>query len=97
MTAITIEVVYASLERQTIVQLEVDSSSNVRQAIDASGVLQTHPEIDLEHASVGVWNKVVTLDAGLSDGDRVEIYRPLLADPKVVRRRRAKEATTRKC
>jgi putative ubiquitin-RnfH superfamily antitoxin RatB of RatAB toxin-antitoxin module len=96
MPAISVEVVYALGDQQTIARLELVSTSTVRQAITASGILQAHPEIDLERASVGIWSKVVTLDDALTDGDRVEIYRPLIADPKVVRRRRANEGNSRK-
>lgn len=96
MPAISVEVVYALADQQTIARLELVSTSTVRQAITASGILQAHPEIDLERASVGIWSKVVTLDDALTDGDRVEIYRPLIADPKVVRRRRANEGNSRK-
>lgn len=96
MPAISVEVVYALADQQTIARLELVSTSTVRQAITASGILEAHPEIDLERASVGIWSKVVTLDDALTDGDRVEIYRPLIADPKVVRRRRANEGNSRK-
>ena len=96
MPMISVEVVYALSDHQTIVQLQLDSKSTVRQAISASGVLQAHPEIDLERTNVGIWSKSATLDDGLHNGDRVEIYRPLIADPKIVRRRRAKEASSRK-
>jgi putative ubiquitin-RnfH superfamily antitoxin RatB of RatAB toxin-antitoxin module len=60
----------------------------VRAAIDASGVLALHPEIDLAHAKTGVYGKLVSLDAPLADHDRVEIYRPLIVDPKLARQRR---------
>ncbi len=96
MSAIRVEIVYALSDHQTIAQLELDSTSTVRQAISASGILQAHPEIDLERASVGVWSKRVSLEDGLVDGDRVEIYRPLTADPKTIRRRRAGESVGRK-
>ena len=96
MPTINVEVVYAFSDHQTIVQLQLDSTSTVRQAIGASGILQTHPQIDLERASLGIWSKRVKLEGGLLDGDRVEIYRPLIADPKVIRRRRAGEAASRR-
>jgi putative ubiquitin-RnfH superfamily antitoxin RatB of RatAB toxin-antitoxin module len=96
MPAISVEVVYALSDRQTIVRLQLDSRSTVRQAISASGVLQAHPEIDLEQVSVGIWSRATTLDGGLMNGDRIEIYRPLIADPKITRRRRAGEAAVRK-
>ena len=96
MAAICVEVIYALPNRQSIVRLELDSVSNVRQAIHASGILHAYPEIDLEHVSIGVWSKSATLDTGLSNGDRVEIYRSLIADPKAVRRQRANEARSGK-
>jgi hypothetical protein len=96
MPEISVEVVYAFSDRQTIVHLQVNSASTVRQAIEGSGVLQAHPEIVLEQASIGIWSKRVKLEDGLLDGDRVEIYRPLIADPKVIRRRRAGEAASRR-
>jgi len=96
MAMVCVEVVYGVVDQQTIVKLELDSASTVRQAIDASGILQTHPEIELERARVGIWSKLVALEDGLMDGDRIEIYRPLIADPKAVRRRRAREAKPRK-
>ena len=93
MPVISVEVVYALADRQTIVRLRLDSMGTVRQAIKASGILRTHQEIDLEQASIGIWSKAVTLDDGLREGDRIEIYRALAADPKTIRRRRAREAT----
>ncbi len=96
MPAISVEVVYALSDRQTVVQLQLEPTSTVQQAISASGILQTHPEIDLERASVGIWSRATTLDGGLIHGDRVEIYRPLIADPKIIRRRRAGEAVSSK-
>jgi putative ubiquitin-RnfH superfamily antitoxin RatB of RatAB toxin-antitoxin module len=95
MPKICVEVVYALTDHQTIVQLQLNAASNVRQAIGASGILQAHPDIDMELASVGIWSKRVTLEDVLRDGDRVEIYRPLIADPKTIRRRRAREAGPR--
>ncbi len=63
----------------------------MRECLIASGILQVHPEIELDAANVGIWSKRVMLDTVVRDGDRVEIYRPLVADPKQVRRRRARE------
>ena len=62
--------------------------ATVRAAIDASGVLALHPEIDLAQAKTGVFGKLAPLDAPLADHDRVEIYRPLIVDPKLARQRR---------
>lgn len=96
MPQIKVEVIYALADHQTIVHVQLDLRSTVRQAIDASGILHAHPEIDLEHTTVGIWSKSASLDDSLLDGDRVEIYRPLIADPKIVRRRKAGDATSRK-
>jgi uncharacterized protein len=85
-----IEVAFAAADRQEVVALKVALGATVREAIIACGVLRIFPEIDLARHRVGVFGKLVAPDAPLRDGDRVEIYRPLLADPKDVRRRRAK-------
>ena len=61
--------------------------ATVKDAIERSGILKQFPEIDLEQQKVGVFGKVCKLDAVLADGDRVEIYRPIICDPKAVRRR----------
>jgi putative ubiquitin-RnfH superfamily antitoxin RatB of RatAB toxin-antitoxin module len=79
---------YADSDRQLWLRLEVPDGSSVEQAIQQSGILQRFPEIDLGSQKVGVFGKFAKLDAPLNDGDRVEIYRPIIADPKTVRRRR---------
>lgn len=89
---ISIEVVYALPEKQTILSLQVDEGTNVERAILSSGIQQHYPEIDLSQNKVGIWNKVSKLSDLLREGDRVEIYRPLIADPKEVRKRRAEKA-----
>jgi hypothetical protein len=86
---VRIEVVYALPLEQDTTSLEVSSGTTLREAITCSGVLGRRPEIDLGTARVGVWGRSASLDGVLLDGDRVEIYRPLQADPKEVRRRRA--------
>lgn len=88
---LTIEVVYALPELQTLLTVTLPAGSTVAQAIEQSGVLARHPELDLSLHKVGIFAKVTALDTVLRDHDRVEIYRPLLADPKEVRRRRAAE------
>ena len=93
---INVEVVYAANAQQKIVRLKVDDDCTVQSAIDRSGLLQMYPEIDLAANKVGVWNKLSKLDAVLRDLDRVEIYRPLIADPKEVRKRRAAEGKAMK-
>jgi putative ubiquitin-RnfH superfamily antitoxin RatB of RatAB toxin-antitoxin module len=92
MTADTIivEVVYALPAHQTVRRLQVRADSTVREAIEQSGVLERHPEIDLAHAAVGIHGRRLPLDTALRAEDRVEIYRPLTADPKEARRRRAR-------
>ena len=85
---IEVAVVYALPAAQTVVRLRVAAQFTVEQAIRRSGILQTHAEIDLSSARVGVYGKLVRMDAPLNAGDRVEIYRALTVDPKDARRRR---------
>jgi hypothetical protein len=95
--SIHVEVVYAQARRQELVELQLPSGSTVKQALEASGLLQKHPEIDFAKANkVGVFGKLTKLDAALRDRDRVEIYRPLIADPKEIRRKRAEEGKVMK-
>ncbi|MFC3193544.1 RnfH family protein [Marinicella sediminis] len=84
-----VEVIYATLEEQKLFLVHLPKPATIQQSIEASGVLQHHPEIDLAKMKVGVFSQVKSLDHQLRDGDRVEIYRPLIADPKEVRRQRA--------
>lgn len=90
-TAIEVEVVFALSERQPILRVQLAEGATVEDAIRASGVLETFPEIDLSRNKVGIFSKLVKLDETVRDRDRVEIYRPLIADPKEVRRKRAEE------
>jgi uncharacterized protein len=69
-------------------RIDLCAGATVRDAIDASGVLKVHPEIDLSTHKVGVFGRAKPLDAALADFDRVEIYRGLLVDPKMARQRR---------
>lgn len=94
--SLSVDVVYALRERQELVSLRLPEGATVQQAIEASGLLQRFPEIDLGQNKVGVFSKLSRLDAPLRDRDRVEIYRPLIADPKEVRRRRAEEGKAMK-
>ncbi|WP_333839328.1 RnfH family protein [Pelomicrobium sp.] len=93
---LTVEVVYAMPHLQRLKQITVPPGTTVQQAIERSGILQDFPEIDLTKNKVGVFGKLSRLDAPLNDRDRVEIYRPLIADPKEVRRRRAEAIGRRK-
>ena len=89
MAEIRVEVCYALPDRQFLEALRVEEGTTLRQAIEQSGLLRKAPEIDLASARVGVYGKLKTHDTILRDRDRVEIYRPLIADPKDARRRRA--------
>ncbi|MFH1605211.1 MAG: RnfH family protein [Pseudomonadota bacterium] len=82
-----VELVYALAQKQVLRVLDMPPGTTVQDAIEASGLLQRFPQIELSR--VGVWGKPVTPNTRLRDRDRVEIYRPLIADPKEVRRRRA--------
>lgn len=84
-----IEVAYATPQKQVILESEVDIGTSVREVIRLSGIQRHFPEIDIETSYFGVFGKAVKDDFELSEGDRIEIYRPLIADPKEVRRQRA--------
>ncbi|TSA20376.1 MAG: RnfH family protein [Betaproteobacteria bacterium] len=93
----TVEVVYPQPLQQAVTQVELPDGATVFDAIERSGFLRDYPEIDLSGANkVGIWNKLAKLDAVVRDHDRVEIYRPLIADPKEVRRKRAEEGKVMK-
>ncbi|GAB53442.1 RnfH family protein [Atlantibacter hermannii] len=89
---ITVEVAYALPEKQYLRRVTLDAGATVEQAIAASGLLALRTDIDLAKNKVGVYSRPVKLTDALSDGDRVEIYRPLIADPKELRRQRAEKA-----
>jgi len=80
-------VAYADKFKQVWLKLEVPDESTVRQAIEHSGLLKQFPEIDLDNQKVGIFGKLTKLDAKLEDGSRIEIYRPITADPELVERR----------
>lgn len=89
---IQIEVVYGLAHKQKLLLLHVSAGVSVEQAIIESGMLTLFSEIDLKENKVGIWNKAVKLSQTVQDLDRIEIYRPLIADPKEVRKRRAEKA-----
>jgi hypothetical protein len=93
---IHVEVVYALQDRQKAVSVQLSQGACVREAVERSGLLAEFPEIDLATNKFGIWNKLAKADAVLRDKDRVEIYRPLIADPKEVRRQRAAEGKVMK-
>jgi putative ubiquitin-RnfH superfamily antitoxin RatB of RatAB toxin-antitoxin module len=100
---INVEVAYALPQKQVLKALTVASGTTALQAIEQSGILQDFPEIDTNSDSIGVFSRVLGTK-GLAEPavyqlqpmDRVEIYRPLIADPKEVRRRRAEEAKAKR-
>ena len=87
-TMLSIEVCYARREAQTVIALGLPAGATVREAIEASGIAARHAELDVATAKVGIFGKLATLDTPLTDLDRVEIYRPLIVDPKLARQRR---------
>jgi putative ubiquitin-RnfH superfamily antitoxin RatB of RatAB toxin-antitoxin module len=89
---IRVEVVYALPERQYVRQVKLATGSSVEQAIEASGLLELRSDIDLASNKVGIYSRPAKLGDMLNEGDRVEIYRPLIADPKELRRQRAEKA-----
>jgi putative ubiquitin-RnfH superfamily antitoxin RatB of RatAB toxin-antitoxin module len=82
-----IGVAYADKFKRTWLKLDVPDGSTVRQAIEHSGLLGQYPDIDLDSQRVGIFGKLSKLEAPVKDGDRVEIYRPITADPETVERR----------
>ena len=91
-----VEVIYALPEKSEIVSLDLAEGSTVMQALEASGLLEKHPEIDVKKNKFGIYAKLAKIDAVLRDRDRIEIYRPLIADPKEVRKQRAAEGKVMK-
>ena len=94
--AITVEVAYAEPDKQEIVVLQVDVGTTAAAAVAQSGIDKNFPALQLEGADLGIFGHPVSSDQVLQEGDRVEIYRPLLIDPKEIRKRRAAEAKERR-
>lgn len=92
----TIEVIYPLPEKQEIFSVKLPEGATVRQAIEACGILEKYPEIDLAKNKLGVFAKLAKPDSVVRHRDRVEIYRPLIADPKEVRKQRAAEGKVMK-
>jgi len=102
-TDIIVEVAYALPEKQVLKQLTVAEGTSALEAVKQSGILALFPEIDIENTTMGIFSQVLGtkgLEAPqsyiLKARDRVELYRPLIADPKEVRRRRAEESKAQK-
>jgi len=93
---ISVEVVFPLAKKQEIFTVKLAEGATVRQAIEVSGVLQKYPEIDLTKNKLGIFAKLTKPDALVRHRDRIEIYRPLIADPKEVRKQRAAEGKVMK-
>lgn len=94
--AIHIQICYARADRQFLLDLTVAPGTTIQQAIQDSGIIQQAPEIDVSVWRVGIYGKLKTLDTILREHDRLEIYRPLIADPKDARRKRAGSKSAKK-
>ncbi len=88
---ITVEVAYALPEKQTLIKLSVRQGTTVGQAIEQSGIREEYPSADT--SDVGIFSRKTTLGQVLRDGDRVEIYRPLIAEPREMRKKRARDGS----
>ena len=93
---IRVEVAYALPEKQYLRKVTLEEGATLEQAIVASGLLELRTDIDLRSNKVGIYSRPAKLTDVVHDGDRVEIYRPLIADPKELRRQRAERATDKK-
>lgn len=92
---IRVEVAYAKPEEQVLISVEVLEGITAQQAIEKSNILELFPEIDLGQGNkIGIFSRPCALNTPLREGDRVEIYRPLIADPKQIRKQRAAEGKT---
>lgn len=93
---LNVEVCYALPQKQLLLPVKLPVGATLQQALEASGILDKYQEIDLKKNKFGIFSKLSKLDAVLREGDRVEIYRPLIADPKEVRKQRAAEGKVMK-
>lgn len=97
MNNINVEIVYAQRGQQKIIRLTMGEGATLRQALEQSGLLTAYPEINIDGGNkTGIWGKLAKADTVLRDRDRVEVYRPLIADPKEVRKQRAAEGKAMK-
>ena len=90
-----VEVAYALADKQSLLTIEVERGATLKDAIEASGILESFKQIDLTKDRVGIFSKFASLDTILQEKDRVEIYRSLVADPKEVRKERAAMVKTK--
>jgi putative ubiquitin-RnfH superfamily antitoxin RatB of RatAB toxin-antitoxin module len=89
---INIEVTYALPEKQFLLSVKVAEGTTIEDAIIASGILTLRSDIDLKKNKVGIYSRPAKLGDVVQEGDRIEIYRPLIADPKELRRKRAEKS-----
>lgn len=94
--SIGVEVIYALPQHQERISLRLPAGTTLQQAIDQSGLADKYPEVDLGRLKTGIYGKLSKADTVLRDRDRVELYRPLIADPKEVRKQRAAEGKVMK-
>lgn len=93
---IHIELVYALPQEQTLLKFDIPAGTTLGEAVRLSGILDKHPEIDPEKVKYGIFGKLSKADVVMREMDRIEIYRPLIADPKEVRKKRAEEGKAMK-
>ena len=93
---ILIEVAYALPQKQIIIPIKIKAGVTAEEAIKASGIIKKFPEIDLKINQIGIFGKLTQLDHVMRERDRIEIYRPLIADPKEISRQRAAEGKVMK-
>lgn len=96
MSDISAEVCYALPDKQFLIPVKIRKGATVEAVILASGILSLRDDVDLTKNKVGIFSRPAKLTDIVSDGDRVEIYRPLIADPKEMRRKRAEDASRKK-
>lgn len=88
---IDVEVAYALPTEQSLLLIKVPEGTEIKEVIIQSKILQEHPELELDKLDVGIFGKTSKINQKVRNRDRIEIYRPLIADPKEVRKRRAAE------
>lgn len=93
---LTVEITYALPEKQTLYSFDVPVGTSLNKAIELSGIQSIHPELDLKATKVGIFGKIAPREQILEAKDRIELYRPLFADPKEIRKQRAAEGKTMK-
>ncbi len=92
---IRVQVAYATPDEQRVLDLDVPEGTTAGDAIQMSGILGYFPEIDLARQAIGIFGRLIDASERVREGDRVEVYRPLLADPKEIRKQRAKSQRRR--